>query len=629
MSSLGDVNLEAESTGGDAENAEYKLLYKTYNTQNKYIQSDWTTYKLPGTLMEAMEKNKKTAVLNRFPVFSRGLSPCFVFLKSKIPPQRDWYTFVGKVLEDEANEKMCLIQTEDPRYDMPMNGKNKFDVLIHRKQTEPSMRPQFKLTTEQLDAKRGLLTLLCGDHAPNFGSVLLNGQAGCGKTYLLSEIVSLKKYRPLRIIYTTTTNLLCGTVYDQFKPGLEALTVCGLLMQLYKLNFNACTFLQDLLKHIPAHAFASANLNVDEIHFESDTLHTTSVDKSKRLWIRLLKRIRPHKVKHVIIFIDEYSLLSDGVISLIHHTFKTIEKYLPFKFIIIYSGDINQIQPLFSHDASSDFTFMTSLVDQVYNFKIQKRIENVEYLDFLKSILVTESPAQLVRNTFGHLNSRLVDYNYNVQLISEIPPYEEFEQVIEYFETWKLHEICKPMFFSYTNVELHYNNIAIAMSIYNKLKSYTVIEPHSFVQFQILRYLCGKKIYTPNKLTMYDTGEIPILPLVKGFPYKILSSKLTLPRSSIVYLIYWTKSFAIVYHRDSKSLYKLPIMEFSMNLTRNALVGFPLQMYVAETSYSAQGLTIGGREIYVNPSNTTRPEFYVIMSRVTNANQIKSIHVPK
>lgn len=404
------------------------------------------------------------------------------------------------------------------------------------------------------------------------------------------------------------------------------------------------------MKHIPFKAWKPYRNLVKMV------LENEEMSLCKYLW---WKTLVPRKSR--IIFIDEYSLINEGMLGLIKTLIEIYSVIHRRRTILVFSGDINQIHPLYESDQSSRFDCLSTF-NYKFHFVQQNRISDTQYNDLLNSILTSPHPDNVVRKAFGKAN-QLVEYDYPIDVFTEAPPIPpiqpdesaeppakkpkieyglaqkdaEFDNFAKWFIENDVASYSKIMFFSYTNVELQYNNLSLALSIFNRLRHFqgiqlpngSTVEPRNYVQFQTLRYFVGASLRVGYPLRRdRENGRIPILALIRYFPYKLLTRRIAgFPRSSILYLIDWCKEKCLMFSLEKKEFIMLPAMVFEMNLINGPIVGFPIQLYMSETSFSAQGLTLD-REIYANLSRASREECYVMLSRVRTRASCKEIHVP-
>lgn len=295
------------------------------------------------------------------------------------------------------------------------------------------------------------------------------------------------------------------------------------------------------------------------------------------------------------------------------------------------SGHIQQIQPLFILP-SNEYTFIGNMATYCYELQQQHRMVDTEYRNVLAEIRNADADTSDIRHilkeTFVQADTREIDYIYPIHRIHKAVP-AECGNILSWFEEEKIFEICNLIIFSFSNAELQYHNISLAMSIHHQLSQYPDVSPFHYVQFQILQHIIGHRKIWGYPASPEIDGRVPILALIRFFPYKVLAQNHPeLPRSSVVYLIDWNETNVIVYSRENRGLFALQSCSFHMNLYRNQrLFGFPLQLHVGETFYSSQGLTIT-RSICANFSKATINEIYVILSRVSGKSMCKAIHIP-
>lgn len=580
-----------------------------YNTHNNIVKFNWLVGNkddIPDSVLEVLESCKREAVVNRIAAFPKGPSPYFNFIGSPIAPSSDWF-------KPPLNEYILqnvlapsLIKDRRATDDNPIIYKHKLDDIISN---------SFVLSKEQTDTIGTIYRMM---NTRNFSMVSINGAAGSGKTFIIKQ---LQLHRT--VIYLTVSKFLCHTVSNLY--GCESMTICKFLMKCLKIKYFPCLRLQDMLHHI-------RYSDCKKFELASDLIDGYTIHKGRWATLReklglgqCAARMRGKTPAKRVIFLDEYSLLPEGTIGLIVEIFKTLAKQRNINTVLIVSGDRNQIQPLIAVE-TGNYSCIKESSDAHIEFGQQHRITDHDYESFLKTLLITPTPTLHIRNAFSNTDTRDVSYNYPVAIMTNMP--DEPSDIYEWFETNDVVNALSCMFFSYTNIELQYNNISLALSIITQLKHYNGLDVKKYVEFHVLKYKAKLSYvaYPLAKDSEYN-GRLPILPLVKGFPYKILTRAIeSLPRSSIVYLLSWNRDHARVYHRETRSVYELSYMPFSMNLIKtHNLEGFPLQMYASETSYSAQGLTIL-KDIYANLSRASLSEAYVILSRVRTKSRCKVIH---
>lgn len=625
-----DANMEPEPLSTSSLATEAPIYF---NTHNKFMNKDWRTYKkLPEKLMETLEMSKQYAIVNRVPIFHRGSCPYFEFVHSDLSPSDSkWYETFRLIL----NKRPILMlrpssaDVKSPQQSTSAMEKNDADIIIRGAAIEEKISrgggEEYTLTSEQSDAVEKIVadSVNCIRHA---SVIRLDGQAGSGKSFIVKELLR----RGFSVKYCTTTKFLCATVSKLYNhPRLSTVTVCSFIMRALGISYPSCEQLQDLLKHISHDAIRNVEIEVSELIFKDYNFEIFAATNLAQLRWRMLRK-KFLKSPRMIFFIDEYSLLTEGVLTLLLKIISTLETMYMVKIVTIVSGDVNQIQPLFTVGHTNKHTpygFIDDISRHSVMFRSQKRIVDAYYENLLKRVLTIDDPTDILKSEFGDSDTRTIDYTYPLVTVLEMP--SEYKDVPDWFDANCMHETCKMIFFSYTNAELQYNNISLALSVYNQISKYDDIDASKYVKFQVLKMMIKGNALVGYPIIQTTHGRIPILPLVRCFPYKILTrSILSLPRSTIVYLIDWTSDYVYVYHRDSRCVYRIENMQFQMNLTRDSILyGFPLQLHTSETSFSAQGLTID-RDIYANLSSASRAEVYVMLSRVRERSRCKIIHVP-
>lgn len=582
--------------------------YNYFNQHNKFIEYDWRiTFKnLPDKLVEILEETKEPSILNRHDTMPPGAVPYFQF-KFGLYPTKKW--------DDELRE--FLIENPDSCVITSKKFTMKYRTWLPVPEAEAKTKPPPPLLPTPTNDQRQLIDRIeyaFREPYKNFHIISLQGAAGTGKTFVLSQFKGL-------VQYITTTNVLCNDV--KLKYDVNTKTLCRFLMDTLNLPFKSIVLLQDLVKHVPHNAF------------ENKTCMRNIVDYGFRgnLWKRALRKLKlvskfvNHRSFKEIYFLDEFSLMSCGIIGLVIEIIRITAMVQNSRIVLIISGDCNQIPPLFIVPTHS-FNFIERRADYAFVFNQQMRCLDENYTDILGKILHERDLRSYMQTTFKSIDNAYIEYTYPINLIQTAPL--NTIELIEWIHANNIINIANLIFFSFTNRELHFNNISMGVSIWRQLKLYEIKNIKQYVQFQILM---SRKFGKDSKFS-YNfpliENEVPhILPLIKFFPYKILCCGVEkLPRSTLVTLIGWNDGKVLVLDTRNNSLHSIGPTEFRMNLQRNVVFrGFPLQLHIGETSYSCQGQTIT-RGICVNASNATRHELYVTLSRVQSLSKCISIHVP-
>ncbi len=366
-----------------------------------------------------------------------------------------------------------------------------------------------------------------------------------------------------------------------------------------------------------------------------------------------------------IVFIDEYTLLSNSLIDLEIEMFKA-DAFGGVPTLLVFVGDENQIKPLFQVP-NADLKFLSKY--KTFFLNKQFRIKDETFNNFLTSLNNNENVREKILNylpdRFGNVN---ISYEYPLDRLENIFDVPD-EKLGHYALENNLFTVCELLMFTFGNPELQFNNCSLAIHIAKSIQNRQNFNQDvgSYVQFQILRftYRYSKKdegeeeggeeneekfrkrkmsrdeypFFYPIKYNEYqNNGRIPILPLILGFEYKLLkplegsfrnnnNEKIKLARGTRLLLLRITLEYLIMCTKEGLTI-KLYSTEFSTNLINTSqMFGFPIQMYASETTFSAQGLTID-KDIYVNLSGFTLNETYVVLSRVSNPERIKQIYFP-
>lgn len=358
-----------------------------------------------------------------------------------------------------------------------------------------------------------------------------------------------------------------------------------------------------------------------------------------------------------IVFIDEYTLLSNGLIDLKISIAKA-EAFAGLPTLLVFVGDENQIKPLYQVP-NADLKFLSKF--KKFELKRQFRIKDDTFNNFLLDISrgdnVYNRILDYLKDKF--LNTR-VQYEYPINKIIPLIDLEE-ELLGKYAIEEDLFNVCDILMFAFSNTEVQFNNCSLAVHVAKSILQRNEISflIKYFIQFQVMTFKVNGltpedyPTYFPFKLNEKQDGRIPITPLILGFEYKLLkpieinsplgdeigvsnvnpkksssNEKIKLSRGSRFLLLKITDTYLVMCNREGL-LIRLYASEFETNLINTSkMFGFPIQMYASETSYSAQGLTID-KNIYANLSGFSLSETYVVLSRVSDPEKIKKIYIPK
>lgn len=608
---MGDENVEFLEAD-EEDNTNYR------NGPNKFFYNNFTRYVKIGLsqeILEKLENVKERATCRRVSVFGPGTIPYFCYNDS-LSPVKTWKLHFQKFL---ATNILGL-------YRVPTSKEARCEQLTYNIDKKP--QDDIKFSDEQLEFVSKLLEIIADPSM--FDVMILNGKAGSGKTTILKYIHSLRT-KGIHSTYITMSKFLCEDVRRRIYEGDDhVFTVCSFVMKHLKFSYGSTIMFQELLKHVPHNTLDKEELVID-VNFMHNPLKNSWQRVISRLkhknsaFLKISKRFAPATK---IFFIDEYSLLTAGVIGMILN----ILKRTGFKVIVIFAGDMNQIQALFQRIHSCN-SFLKSIARHETTLVNNFRASDKEYADFLDGILTTNTVPDYMRSYIPRCMP-YIDYNYPLHMVLDMPDNEDLNILREWIEDNQFYNTCSHIIFAFQNEEVHYNNLSLAVSVYNQIcKKADMATACRLVKFQLIFKVKweNKVMKLKGKYPAQDTldGKVPILPLVVGLDYKVLSRVVPLlPRSSILTLIKIEKDSLLMYSQQKKEFYKIYDGKYQMNLYRGVeLYGFPLQMYSSETSCSAQGVTIE-RDVYANFSANSRSEAYVIMSRVRTKNRIKSVFIP-
>lgn len=606
--------------------------------------------RLPNSLRDLIENHIQPTISNCDSVFPGNVVP-FFHIKHGINPIPKWYNTFRIFVEKNFHNSFLTIDEEKCT-----TTYNKSPVLNEKRtilneandQRESSAHTTKHLNVDQLEILRNIVRTLFppisgqkkkrkgnersseSSYKP-FNIFVLDGAAGTGKTFALSRLKAIKR---IQVYYVTISNFLCHDVKKKY--GVQTITFCSFLMKYLKINFPLCKLLQDAIRHID-HQDIMDKLTARDISilFEKQT---------NLKWIKFmqlngeetfptyLRNI--YKYKETVVYIlDEFSLIPVSLIILFLRICECFTIVGDKHVTVVVTGHGKQIQPLYAVP-NHKHSFLKNIAQFNHTLNQQQRVIDTEYETILNQIIDDEinndNLMKILKKHFADKNCQDIEYVYPIHKIHGSIP-KKLKDIVQWFESEKIHTICDIMMFSFTNKELQFNNLSLAKSIHYQLSQYESIAPKDYVQFQILKHVISGNILMHGfPIDNVSNDKIPILPLIRFFPYKILAHTVkTLPRSSIVFLITWTKESVVVYSRTNKTVYELEHCTFRMNLYRTGrLYGFPLQLHVGETFHSCQGLTLE-KNIYANFSKATREQIYVVLSRVPRMSNCKSIYFPE
>lgn len=594
--------------------AETPPPYNYFNQHNKFIDYDWRTkfIDLPEKLVEILEDTKEASILNRHDTMPSGSVPYFK-IKHGLYPTKKWDDELRDFLLENPDSCVITKQKQTMKYKLQTSSPPSSTEELEVEQAPVAIEQQPTPTNDQ----RQLIERIeyaFREPYKNFHVISLQGAAGTGKTFVLSQFKH-------SAIYITTTNVLCNDV--KLKYNVNTITLCKFLMETFNRPFASIVLLQDLAKHIPHNAF------------ENKTCLNGLINLQCRgyLWERVLRQMKRLRVfvnrssSKLLYFLDEFSLMSCGIIGLVIEIIRISAMMTNSRIVLVISGDCNQIPPLFIVPTHS-FNFIEKRADYAFMFNQQMRCLDEKYTQILGRVLHERDLRSYMQTTFQSIDRDDIEYIYPIDLIQMAP--SNTNELIKWIHANDVINLANLIFFSFTNRELHFNNISMGVSIWRQLKLYEIKNVHEYVQFQILSSKKNVKDSTFSYKFPLVENEVPhILPLIKFFPYKILCREIpALPRSTLVILLGWNDAKVVVLDTRDNSLHSIGPTVFRMNLQRNVVFrGFPLQLHIGETSYSCQGMTIT-RGICVNASNATRHELYVTLSRVRSLSKCIRVHVP-
>lgn len=370
------------------------------------------------------------------------------------------------------------------------------------------------------------------------------------------------------------------------------------------------------------------------------------------------------------------------------------------------------LPPAMSDNAKS----IISAIDVVLPFCTQMRNDNIEYQTFISSLRQENSSNTCradISRFFGSAicHNRTIEYIYPIEALKNKPIIPNIFDSVD--EAILQGHLCKYAtatlkwlteygsdfstfrFFSFTNSEAHQINLCLFSSIVTQTQEYnsscTVeseqlnsaylprVLPILFTSDMHLRFVQREYTVGPT-----DNPRLPLLPLIIGMEYKLLSACKTtkLKRGQVVTLVDIIFEQASINEKSTelspspppdadgepltdKILHlvvvaKLPNAaaqiilispcHFRMNLFRTdnpyhfasreeepretlamgphtrSLYGFPVQLNVGDTIRGSIGITVSS-DIYANLNGSSISEIYVLLSRTRDANRIRGLKV--
>lgn len=594
-----------------------------YNTNNRLMQEDIKEVELldhlPIEFLTFLEQRKNYTIHNCDQLFPRNKSPFFQ-ITDGLQCNNEWpYEFQKLMLKNRS----VILQTS-------VKAGEHYSTDVPPIVT-PILYDSNKITNYQKRLLTETYSLLYDDSTnDNFNLIHIEGKAGCGKTYILSEFSKNKK---IHIEYMTISNILCNDIKNLY--NINTTTFCKQIINIFSSGcnlpfFRACQ-LQEIMQHILPE---DVEKYLDAEIFDSAMIkESRNKNRFRNLVFKHFIRLRKYK-KRKIFFLDEYTLVTGGLLSLFIKIARHRSEILNIKTVFIVAGDGNQIEPLFV-TAGHSYKFLDKIATSVINFDKQMRVVDSRYNAILNNLLVlpANTIGDYLRDNFKNRQESNINYRYPIECVINAPKNDNnTEELTVWFNEQNI-QMINLIFFAYTNCEVHYNNLTIAATIINQLKIMQVVNLSWYIQVHVLRIYIMKtyRFIFPIKNT---DSKISILPLIRFFPYKLLKTikcimpDVTLARSSILYLIDWNNEFVWLYSKVTKTVHKIGQLKFSMNLYKNyILYGFPLQMHCSDTAHSLQGQTID-RDICINASKCSRRELYVMLSRVREASRVCRIFTP-
>lgn len=583
---------------------------------------------LPLKFLEFLEEKKIPTIANCDKLFQSGQSPYFQ-INDGLQCTREW----GRDLEQIILENLWAVI--------------KTDVQVGSSYTSTEREPieQIKydgntITSYQKDLLYIAYTFMFGNDANDdtsklFKFIHIEGKAGCGKTYVLSQ---LGKKKNINVTYCTLSNVLCNDIKNLY--NVETKTFCSFVMNLFGFNY--------MINNNNVGFYSAVNFQRAMTHISPETMMEFDCEifenhrKKKHMWRRLMYKhfIGCRKIIHMplrIIFLDEYTLVSGAYLVLIIQRLKIIAEYDCEKILLIIAGDVNQILPLFVTPCHT-YDFMDTMSDHTLYFNKQMRVTDQIYDSMLNRCLVQpkDTIGEYLLENFSNCLEPTVYYRYPIEIVINAPRITSPDE-IELIRNWFVDNdisLINYLFCSYLNLEVHFNNMTIATTIFRQLNILNIEDSNYYIQFHLFRFVYNKKYHYRIPMAPDDI-KLAAVALIRFFPYKLLvtmkcsRSGDLLPRSSILYLLDWSDTCIYMYSKKTKNIHKISQRKFDMNLFSNfKLYGFPIQLHCADTSHSLQGQTID-RLVCINPTNCSRRELYVMLSRVKTAERVHRLFVPR
>lgn len=564
---------------------------RKYNKINKFLHKDWKLYeKLPSDIFGPADTKKQTAVCHRvaatpmkFPVFDivGGLNPyswkhsLWTFLKEIIFQNMSCYPMKCRKISEE---KQMLYSSSTSK------------VQLNKEQESVVEYIQWLKENTYNEAEGSL------------SSIIIQGRAGSGKTTVLQELVKIGA-----VSYISIGQILCSDVKRKF-PYVSVHTMCAFLMCTLNVDYYTMIGLVgELLKHLSFDFLENVEINI------KGKLPILTEKNSKDLFI---------------FFIDEFSLMTDGLLGLLYKIFDYFYNTHNLNIVVIFAGDSNQINPKYqimnSYNFGENSKIIKKINARVFSLNSQHRFNNVEYDEFLLTLNKSNNVKGIIKNYFKDQTNTIV-YNYPYDVISKMP---DGEDICKWFYN-NINILTPPLVLGYSNRELHFNNLSLAQKIYNDLKVHTTfdnLDIGNFLKFDVPKIKIGTKEKWRTISPNFSPDEpFLVTPLIKGLPYKILSYQPNIARLSIVYLLSIHVEYISVFSMADNTILNIYPRDFQSNLfPQVTFIGFPIQLFFGETFYSSQGLTLT-RDIYANLNGASKSEMYVALSRSRNISNYKSV----
>lgn len=568
----------------------FGCLKGKYNSVNKFLYKDWKLYKkIPVDIFGPADAKKEKAVCHRvavtpkkFPVFDivGGLKPyswkhnLLTFLKEIILKNKCCYPMKCRTITEE---KKLLYASSTNNVELNQEQKNVVSYIQWLK--------------EHTFNEKGSLS-----------TIIIQGRAGSGKTSVLQDLVNIGV-----VAYISIGQILCSDVKRKF-PTVSVYSVCSFLMSTLKVDYyTTIGIIGELLKH----------LNFDFLeNVEIELKGTLSIFAASK--------------EFFIFFIDEFSLMTDGLLGLLYKIFDYFSINHKLNIVLIFAGDSNQINPRYQIMKAYNFRENSMITEKMnarmFYFNSQHRFNDVEYDEFLLKFNKSNNVKDIIKNYFQDQTNTIL-YNYPYEVISKMPEGKGDDVCNWLYQNVEI--LTPPLVLGYSNRELHFNNLSLAQKIYHELKIHTSFDNLNmckFLTFDVpnIKYGPIEKMKTiPQSFSPGD--PFLVTPLIKGLPYKILSYQKNIPRLSIVYLLSIETEYISVFSMVDNTILHVYPRDFQSNLfPRVTFIGFPVQLLFGETFYSSQGLTLN-RDIYANLNGASKSEMYVALSRSKTVSNYKSV----